>query len=379
MKKVIAMVGTSLFGNFFQSEDSESAKQWYEKLEELPASQWEHQIQRTGKLRSAIKNWLSNLPDKEKIKASAEIKSIFRLKRELASDLDVYLLSSDTLISKLAGEIIKESLEEMKVAKAHCRVIKDLQIQERDRFKKGMSSLITAIYEISQKRWDDVVINITGGFKATIPFLTILGQLNKCPIYYIFETTDSLIKIPSIPISQQLFDLKELEPFIDLMLKLKNGVSGRAEYEKLKKDELYKDFYERFSFFLWEDYLEGEPLVELNPIGEIFLEKYREKAFLFYATKEVMKELNSSEPLKNALKKFLKDPRNKVEQKNGHYVFDDGNNPLRILFRKKDTGIYVYKVFSNHDKYASYLSSTPYSDEILDKEKFALEKIFEEE
>jgi hypothetical protein len=34
--------------------------------------------------------------------------------------------------------------------------------------------------------WDDVVLNITGGYKAIIPIMSIIGQIRKLPTYYIF-------------------------------------------------------------------------------------------------------------------------------------------------------------------------------------------------
>jgi len=46
-----------------------------------------------------------------------------------------------------------------------------------------------------------MIINITAGYKVTIPYLTVLAQINKCPIYYIFEDTDALMKIPDIPLN----------------------------------------------------------------------------------------------------------------------------------------------------------------------------------
>jgi len=81
-------------------------------------------------------------------------------------------------------------------------VIKGLQVKNRDEFvRTGMVNLLNRIFRISNDFWDNIIINITAGYKATIPYLTVLAQINKCPIYYIFEDTDALVKIPNIPLN----------------------------------------------------------------------------------------------------------------------------------------------------------------------------------
>ena len=66
-------------------------------------------------------------------------------------------------------------------------VISDLQVKDSKRFIKGMRNLIDEIFEIADEYWGNVIMNITGGYKASIPYLTILAQLNGCPIYYILK------------------------------------------------------------------------------------------------------------------------------------------------------------------------------------------------
>ena len=55
--------------------------------------------------------------------------------------------------------------------------------------------------------------------------------------------------------------------------------------------------------------------------------------------------------------------------KNGHLVFDDGNNQNRIFYFEEDSNIYIYKVFTDHSKYESYLNSSSQ----LDKDKIKKE------
>ena len=56
--------------------------------------------------------------------------------------------------------------------------------------------------------YGDILFNISGGYKATIPYLTMLAQINGADIYCIFEDTEELITIPPVPITidMELFD-----------------------------------------------------------------------------------------------------------------------------------------------------------------------------
>mgnify|MGYP001001031091 CR=1 FL=1 len=60
----------------------------------------------------------------------------------------------------------------------------------------------------------DFRINITAGFKGTVPYLTILGQVFKIPLQYVFERSDNLITIPPMPIG---FDVIAIEEFLNYL------------------------------------------------------------------------------------------------------------------------------------------------------------------
>jgi putative CRISPR-associated protein (TIGR02619 family) len=205
MKKIITTVGTSLFENYQKKYRDTTFKNLYDSFKDN-----DNKISAKGlddeksRKKSLIDKFNSNY-FKNNFDASAEIKSLIKLQEELKEDFDIYLLHSDTELGRLAAEIIKDNIflyEEygLKISRVDIHPIENLQIQNRQKFIQGMQELINKIYKISQNYWGNVVINITGGYKATIPYLTILAQVNQCPIYYIFENTDALIQIPNIPI-----------------------------------------------------------------------------------------------------------------------------------------------------------------------------------
>ncbi|MEO0260681.1 MAG: putative CRISPR-associated protein, partial [candidate division WOR-3 bacterium] len=188
MKKIITMVGASIFENYFKKNDN--IKNYYNAIKDKRGKDWDSETDRIKRIKDKITEWAKNKPDKKNI--SAEIKSLLKLQEELKEDFDIYLLCSDTILSRLAGEIIKDILSQLiNNQRIETKVIGGLQIWDRKEFNAGMSNLISEIYSIAGGYWDNVIINITGGYKATIPYLTILAQINRCPIYYIFEETDA--------------------------------------------------------------------------------------------------------------------------------------------------------------------------------------------
>lgn len=364
MKKVITMVGASIFENYFEKNDDETIKSYYDVLKEKREKDWDNENERRKSVEKAIRKWIQSESDKKNI--SAEIKSLAKLQEELKEDFDIYLLCSDTILSRLAGEIIKDVLLQLiNNRRIETKVIGGLQIWDRKEFNAGMSNLISEIYSIAGGYWDNVIINITGGYKATIPYLTILAQINRCPIYYIFEETDALIKIPTIPFSTEWFDWGTLEKYEKYLTKLDKGITNKHEVQEL----LSSDFYKEYAFLVWT----ADDLAELNPIGKIIFHKYNEKFFKFFAPDEVFDLIEKDKDLKILFQKQFanKEQRaSKTEIKKGHRVYDAGNNPLRIFFRELEGEIYVYKAFNNHNEYERYLNSTTFHDDIITSQSF---------
>lgn len=361
MKKIITMVGTSLFENYLEEENA--FKNYIEGLRKKRAIEYERHQDKCKRVKESIVKWIDGKREEDKVNSSAELKSLMKIHSELKESFEAYFLYSDTILSKIAGEILSgifKNFPQFSDFQAKTIYIEGLQIWNREEFNKGMSNLINEIYEIAGDYWGNIIINITGGYKATIPFLTILAQLNGCPLYYIFEDTDALIKIPNMPFSTEIINWEKLSRYEKDLIKLEKGIFETDEYMKL----LSSDFYKRYNFLIWE---EGT-LAELNPIGKIFLEKYKNEFFSFYCPQEVLVIIENSKQFKRIFsEKFhKKEIRNKkTEMKNGHYVYDDGDNPIRIFYREREGEIYIYKVFERHGDYENYLKTVPYSDELL--------------
>ncbi|MGB9762948.1 MAG: hypothetical protein ACPLW7_02930, partial [Minisyncoccia bacterium] len=101
MRKVITMVGTSLFENYIDEKEDNIFKEAYEDFKDLKvnAENLDHHSEKRENIETALnETWFR----KNKQNASAEIKSLIKLKEELKEDFEIHLLYSDTALSRLA-------------------------------------------------------------------------------------------------------------------------------------------------------------------------------------------------------------------------------------------------------------------------------------
>lgn len=352
MLKVITTVGTSIFDNYVESSESNLLDRDY--LNNLYSEINENKNKR---IKDKIKKWIERINDRKQV--SAEIKSLLKLKDEKQDKtLNVYLLATDTIASSLAAEIIKEILEKegLKVFyNPDNDVIKDLQMENTSLFvKHGLSNLVNRIELIADGYYGNVVFNITGGYKGIIPYMTIMGIINKCEIKYIYENSERLMSIPQLPLQ---IDEDFFEKNYNLLFVFEKGVEKYSEFKK--------------SNFKVTDEMERRGLIEfvdnialLSPIGQILFQNYKSKFFWFYCSDDVFEAINRQVDIKRILQeKFSTNYQDKTEYKNGHFVYDDGNNPNRIFYFEENSMIYIYKTFENHDEYEKYLR-TPFSNEL---------------
>ena len=202
--------------------------------------------------------------------ASAELASLDKIDQR--GKAEIHLLCTETVLSHLCGRVLQKKLGER--AKIH--VVKGLQVKDLVKFKReGVSNLLCAIERIAQHGtyWEDVVLNITGGYKAIVPIMTIIGQVQKLSTYYIFQENDDskydLIEMPRMPVD---FRVEVFERFADEFERF--GEKGDGV---LEKSSLSNDFLEACAGCLEVD---GET-VAVNSVGKILWWNFQQQIFLF--------------------------------------------------------------------------------------------------
>lgn len=294
-KRVITTVGTSLFTNYMKrddviraysdlSNDYETIDTQFKNLNErvdpydakkkvnIPASE-----RTNSKHESDIEYikerieflWL----EKAKEKASAEIETLYKIAEDEQQGLEVYLLATDTVLSVLACELIKEWFDKTPSVKntnikIKCHfhgdinapdttIIEGLQVKDADAFNTiGFQKLLKIL-----KKWSDkeTIFNITGGYKAIIPFMTLYAQLKNIELRYMYEESDNLVKVGNLPIQ---FDWAVGELYHDFLceeeIRLKLDESNPVYTSLIDYELIYPNKQLTALGLLFKDYIDAK-------------------------------------------------------------------------------------------------------------------------
>ncbi|MCP5503239.1 MAG: putative CRISPR-associated protein [Leptospiraceae bacterium] len=275
-KILITTVGTSLFENFakYRMDNEYDVPAEIEYLKDnTDYKDWDDEKENINNLKEYIIEWMNE--KKEDIHdCSAEIKSILKIKDEIKIE-KVYLIVTETILSRLAAEIIQEKLENVSIQfDSQKDVIGGLQVDDFNTFnEKGFLGLINRIEEIKYSYFpngetqDKFILNTTGGYKALNPIMTIIGQIENWDLKYIYEDSDALITIPGkLPIS---FNWDVVEAFSSYISK-----EGLKEY--VTNSELMKELVELQLIVENKNETDPEKKYQVSIIGQL-LSRYIEE------------------------------------------------------------------------------------------------------
>ncbi|MGI6393636.1 MAG: putative CRISPR-associated protein [bacterium] len=207
---IISTVGTSVFTNYIEFchenelEKLPSIENNFNALENLDADQLSTDGEEDRKKIETIiyTHWVN-----EK-NSSAEIESIkkFIESRELPiHNIELHFFATDTAQSKLASQIISKYFKENYNFSCDLKVIKNLSISSSEDFEsKGLVNLANSILktiERLKKVEGQIFINITGGYKGVIPYITLISQMYELPIFYLYENSSNIVTVPQLPIA----------------------------------------------------------------------------------------------------------------------------------------------------------------------------------
>lgn len=272
MTVVITPVGTSLFTN--GSETNNQIKTYFSSIKKELESKWDSNAQYIKALKTQSEAFIRT----KGISAAAELQSTAKIKDELSEEETIiHLLASETIASRLAAEILSGNvasgiLDRGVSVRFDARtedkpdIINGLQVKNRKQFLRiGMNALICRIEKIVSTLTGSntsLAINITGGYAATLPYLTIYAQLKRVPLYYNFEDSNELIEIPHSPLT---IDWDAIKEHFDVLQKI-NDAEALENWENFKNEH-------------WEAVNELEPFIlvdvddnsaYLSPLAVVF-------------------------------------------------------------------------------------------------------------
>jgi putative CRISPR-associated protein (TIGR02619 family) len=203
----------------------------------------------------------------------AEINTIEEviLNRKLPNLENIYFLVSDTELGRNTGKFLVSYFEQRKdltLKQIDYLPITELQDTRPKDFKsKGLRNLVREIGILINRAGgpEYVAIDATGGYKAQIAIAVLMGQALNIPIYYKHERFNEIIDFPPLPIS---LDFDILGENADIFNALEKGIV-------LEEQTLENTLDQKMRVFLNEVDIDGETLLELNPVGQLYITSYR--------------------------------------------------------------------------------------------------------
>jgi len=259
-KRIITTVGTSLFTNYMDKDRvvrdySELSREYraidtqYKNLEKS-----DHSQRQNSKYDSDIRYLKETIeylwfPFAKEI-SCAELQTLYAIADENKNvEYEVYLLATDTVLSIVACELIKSWLDQgniksIKKCVFHSdanapdtTVVKGLQVEYAHKFEtEGFSNLLKIIKKFSVK--DQTLFNISGGYKALIPYLTLFAQLEEIPLKYMYEDSEDLVTVGNLPFG---FDWAVAERYYLLLQDGKDFIANNQQKDDLDAQNIIQD------------------------------------------------------------------------------------------------------------------------------------------
>jgi len=349
---LITPVGTSLLDNYADAVDDSRFQRLYTLLREQDA-EWDDLESRIERVRGSrqLQDWIRRTDD-----ASAEIESVRKIASEEGGSCAVRLLATDTPASRFAAGLMRDYAEIGDVRfvfNDETDQISSMQVYDRTAFRDGIRNLVRRLRSLFDEAGalmgradaDACAINITGGYKATLPFLTVLGELYDVPLYYKFEEVDGLLSIPQVPLT-----LDE-----DLFREHEAAFGHLAEW--VDDWPAFRDRHHEFVRRAGDLIEVADNVAKLSPLGELFWGYYTDQFVFFYAPDDVYEKIRDEQPnVRGILRTKMKQLRDEdqVEPKGDHLAFDDGNNSNRIFLFYEENELYIYKTFDEEGDYDNY-------------------------
>jgi putative CRISPR-associated protein (TIGR02619 family) len=146
-----------------------------------------------------VEAWLK---DADPVEASAETNTLSRL--EIGKSDRICFLHSDTPEGKYCAERLAAHYAEM-VRSVSLKGITQLGYGAKG-FSRGLKSLIDIVCQLiheahRQGAHEQAILCATGGFKAEIAYLNLLGALLQVEVVYIHELHRELVILPRLPLT----------------------------------------------------------------------------------------------------------------------------------------------------------------------------------
>lgn len=283
----------------------------------------------------------------------------------ISKEDEVILLHTETGDGQICAEAVQSILEE--AFACDCRLVRidGLQVRDPRRFRKeGVQNLFRTLDRLRNERWGrELRLNVTGGFKAVVPFMTLYGLIHRLDVVYLYESSSELITLPPIPVS---FDFERIGAFRDAMRTLQaEEVMPLAEFEKRIPADVRRESVWMQALLDIED-----GMVSPSGLAPLFFKELDEHAAQVLISPSAVETLAASTG--GLRKQYLgmlervTDPLwrdSKIHPVHGTdlSVFKPGNTSARMIAFQKGRRVFVCEL-ALHDRYEELLAGRRVSD-----------------
>ncbi len=209
----------------------------------------------------------------------------------------------------------------------------------------------------------DIILNATGGYKGTIPFLVILGMLYGKRTVYTFEFANELITLPPLPFTFDLGSYNRVKPALDF-LDNEIAFTEQAFLSKVvgyvpTERELLMAFTEPFD----------KDRVTISPLASCLLKiDSKEQILIRDSVSDVLKHIEGTHKI--VLERLLSKSSSPLWRANHLHtwnatdllVIKEKHSPDRIAGFVKDGIFHVTHVFTDHNDYERTLPESSKRD-----------------
>ncbi len=287
-------------------------------------------------------------------RASAESNSLLRL--GLTARDHVVLLHTETDDGRICAEEVQRLLTEAFDVQVDLVRIAGLQVSDEQRFRReGIQNLFSELHRRCRGVQFDpeakVILNATGGFKSTVPYLTLYGLLYQLPVVYIFERSDALLWLPPAPIH---FDYERVARAEKALRRL-HKETGMAKEEFFRLIP-HLEYHERPWFEALLEEHDGE--VTLSAFGLLLLEALEREQSQVYISGKAKKAYEASAGIARSQFTFMlervRDPLWRIQKRHAIQnteleVFKPGSTAQRIGCLVRGSTVYVCELIDGHD------------------------------
>lgn len=225
---------------------------------------WSHRTKALLPDPEAVDAWLA---DADPVKVSAEMNTLHR--REIDETDQISFLHSDTPEGKYCSERLGTYYTNKCREVRQC-VLGALSYRDKSFAQSGLKSLISVtLQEIryARERGLTPIFCATGGFKAEIAFLNLLGALLNIEVYYIHELHREEVLLPRLPLTWDADYVLQHQDFFDWI---------KADIRKSHEVESWLNARPELRPLVANMEMNGEYFTDLSAAGELLFEAAKE-------------------------------------------------------------------------------------------------------